>query len=129
MFFCFGLFGSHLLWIFCLPSFHICTDDAKYCKHGIDLLLLCDIGVLQLIIFQVKEFHEVRICSLQVIWGRFLLGVCCFKLFFARPRLFQVISGRFLLVVGFSSHFLLIVVHFWLFVAHCRSFQVVSCLL
>ena len=51
----------HLLPFFCLPSFRICIDDTKYCKHEIDLLLLCDIGA------QVEGFHEVRICFLQVV--------------------------------------------------------------
>ena len=82
----------HLLWFFCLPLFCICTDDTKYCKHGIDLLILCDIGPLQLIIFQVDELHEVRICSLQVVSGCFLLTVGCFMLFLSHSRLFQVAS-------------------------------------
>ena len=93
----------------------------KYCKHRIDLLLLCDNGALQLIIFQVERFHEVRICSLQVASGCSLLVVGCFRLFLIHGRLFhvvscllQVIPGCFLLVEGFRF-----------FLAHCRSFQVV----
>ena len=38
--------------------------------------------------------------------------------FLVRSRLFQAVSGRFLLVVGRSKSFF----------ARCRSFQVVSCL-
>ena len=59
-------------------------------------MLLCYIGAFQLIIFQVEGFHEVRICSLKVFSGCFLLVV-----------------GRFLFTVG----------RFRLFLAHCRSFH------
>ena len=38
---CFDFSVSH--------HFAICTDDTKYCKHGIDLLLLCEIGAIHLI--------------------------------------------------------------------------------
>ena len=91
---------------------HMCTDDTKYCKHGIDLLFVCDIGALQLIIFQVEGFHEVRICFLQVVSGRFLLTVGRFMSFFAHSRLFEAISCR-------SKSFL----------TFCGSFQVDSYLL
>ena len=47
MFFCFALFGSDISFDF--PF--ICTADTKYCNHGNDQLLLCDIGALTLIIF------------------------------------------------------------------------------
>ena len=53
--------------------------------------LLCDTEALQLIIFQVEGFHEVTICSLQVVIGRFLLVEGGFRPF---------VSGRFLVVVG-----------------------------
>ena len=82
----------HLLWFFCLPSFRICTDDTKCCKDGIHLLLLCEIGALQLIIFQVEGFHEVRICSLQFVSGRFLLVVGRSTSFLAHVRSFHVVS-------------------------------------
>ena len=79
----------------CLPSFCICTNSTKYCKHGIDLLLLCDIGVLQLIYFQVEGFHEVKICSFQAFSGHLLLVVGRFRSFFAHDRSFQVIYCLF----------------------------------
>ena len=77
---------------FCLPLFRICTDDTKYCKHGINLLLLCETGSLQLIIFEVKGFHELSICYLQVISGLFVFAVSCFKPFLGHSRLFEVVS-------------------------------------
>ena len=93
---CFFYFGRvffwHLLWFFCLPLFRICTDDTKYCKHGINLLLLCETGSLQLIIFEVKGFHELSICYLQVISGLFVFAVSCFKPFLGHSRLFEVVS-------------------------------------
>ena len=27
----------------CMANYTLVTNDTKYCKHGIDLLLLCDI--------------------------------------------------------------------------------------
>ena len=147
-FFYFGrVFFWHLLWFCCLPLFRICTDDTKYCKHGIDLLVLCETGSFQLIIFEVKGFHELSICYLQVISGLFVLAVGCFKPFLGHNRLFEVVScllwvisgcvfldvGRFKLILAFYRS--LQIVSCWLyvvsdhsrsFIAHFRSFQVVS---
>ena len=116
---------------YCLPSFHICADDTKYCKHGFFLLLLWDIEALQLIIFQVEGFLEVGFCSLQVVVGRFLLVVGGFRSFSARCRSFQVlfcslkaVSNRFVLIVG---RFSLVSGGFRSFRARCRSLRVVSC--
>ena len=109
---------------FGMPSFHISTNDTKYSKHGIDLLLLCDIGALQLIIFQVEGLHEVRICSFQIVSGYSLLVVGRFRSFLAHGRSFPVISCSLLVV---SGRFLFVVGHFRSFRAHCRLFQVVSC--
>ena len=75
-----------------MPSFHISTNDTKYCKHGIDLLLLCDIGALQLIIFQVEGLHEVRICSLQVVPDYSLFVVGHFTSFVVKGRSLHVVS-------------------------------------
>ena len=69
-----------------------------------------------MIIFQIKGFHKVRICSLQVVLSRFLLVIGRLRSFLARSNLFQVVSGRFLLVAG----------RFRLFLPRCRSFQIVS---
>ena len=73
-------------------STSICTGDTKYCKHGIYILLLCDIEALQLIMFQVMGFRDVKICLFQVVVGRFLLVVGSFRSFRAPCRSFQVIS-------------------------------------
>ena len=54
--------------------------------------------------------------SSQIISGRFLLVVGCFRSFLARCRLFQVVSVYFLVVSG----------HFRLFLARFRLFQIVS---
>ena len=82
----------------------------KHCKHGIDLLLLCDIGDLQLIFFQVEGLHENRMCSLKAVPGCSLLALGRFRSFLAHVgrfisflalcRLFHVVSVRFLLVKG-----------------------------
>ena len=99
---CFVLFW-YFQWFSCLSLFRICTDDTKYCKHGIDLLLFCDIGVFQLIIFQVEGFHEVRICSLQVVSCLYCMS---FQDVFYSQKLFQVVSCP--LSVVSPSHFLLV---------------------
>ena len=95
----------------------ICTDDTKYCNHGNDLLLRCDTGALQMIIFQVDGPHEFRVCSMQVVSGCPLLVVARFNSFLVHSRSLHVVS------------FLLKVVpnHFRLFLASCRLFQVISC--
>ena len=100
----------------CLPSFCICTNSTKYCKHGIDLLLLCNIGVLQLIYFQVEGFHEVKICSFQAFSGHLLLVVGRFRSFFAHDRSFQIIYCLFQVISGCFRSFL----------ARYRLLQVVS---
>ena len=69
---CFVLFWC-LFWFFCLPSLRVCVNDTKYCKQGIYKWLFCVNETLQLIIFQLEGFHEVRICLLQVVSGCFLL--------------------------------------------------------
>ena len=81
--------------------------------------LLCDTEALQLIIFQVEGFHEVTICSLQVVIGRFLLVEGGFKPF---------VSGRFLVVVGrfkslrvLVSTFCRFVVCFFKLLIHCNQ--------
>ena len=110
--------------------------NRKYCEHGIYLLLLCDIEALQLIIFQVEGFLEVRICSLQVVVGRFLQVEGGFRSFSAHCRSFQVvfcslkmvsnrlvpIVGRFSFVAGSFRSFR---ARFWLFLISYRSFEVV----
>ena len=72
---------------------NIGTREMIYC-------FFCDIGALQLIIFQIEGLHEVRICSVQVFSGCHLLVVGRFRSFLARCRSFQLVSDRFLLVVG-----------------------------
>ena len=131
MFFSFALLGFDICFYF--PF--ICTDDTKYCNHGNDLLLRCDTGALQMIIFQVDGPHEFRVCSMQVVSGcpllllqliliHFLRTVDRFMSFLFCSRLFQIISGCFLQIV--SSHFLLAAGRFLLVVGRFPSFQVVS---
>ena len=97
---------------FGMPSFHISTNDTKYCKHGIDLLLLCDIGALQ-----VEGPHEVRICSLQVVSDYSLFVVGHFRSFVVKGRSLHVVSCSLQVVPGCFRSFL----------APCRSFQVIFC--
>ena len=104
---------------FCLPSFRIQTNDTKFCKQGVYLLPLCIIETLQLIIFHVEWFNEVRICSLQVAAGRFLVVLDHIRSFLARCRPFHVISSSLLVFSVRCRSFL----------ALCRSFQVVPRLL
>ena len=59
--------------------------------NGSDLLLFCDIGALQLIIFQAEGFHEVRISSVQIVSGCPLLAVDRFRSFLAHSRLLHVV--------------------------------------
>ena len=88
MLFCFDSFRSDI----CFDFSFICTDDVKYYNHGNDLLLLWDIGALQLIIFQVDEVHEVRICSMQAVSGCPLLVVDLFRSFLDHIRTLHVVS-------------------------------------
>ena len=99
-----------VFWFFCQPSFHIYADDTKYCKQGIYLWLCCGIEALELIIFQVEWFSEVRICLLLFFVGCFVVVVCGFMVT-------QVVSSRFLHVAR----------RFRSFLARCRSSHVVSC--
>ena len=116
MFFSFALLGFDICFYF--PF--ICTDDTKYCNHGNDLLLRCDTGALQMIIFQVDGPHEFRVCSMQVVSGCPLLVVAHFNSFLAHSRSLYVVS--FLLKVVPNHFRLLLVDCFKSFLARCRSF-------
>ena len=96
---CFALFGSNICFDFSVCHYFACSQiTMRYCKHRIDLLLVSDIGALQLIIFRVEGLHA----------GRFRLSLACCR----------SLSGHFFLTVGL----------FILFLVHSRLFQVYSCL-
>ena len=88
MIFSFASFGSDI----CFDFSFICTHDTKYCNHRNDLMLFCDIGALQLLIFQIEGLHEVRICSVQVFSGCHLLVVDRFRSFLADSKSLHVVS-------------------------------------
>ena len=96
--------------------------------------------------FSRRGVHKVRICSLNVVVGCFLLVLdrfrlllvasCCFLLFEGRFRSFQarcssfqIVSGLFLLVVCRFRLSQVVFGRFFLVVARFKAFQVVSCLL
>ena len=74
-------------------------------------------------IFQVELVHAIRIGSFQVVVGRFLVVLGhsrCFTLFLARCRSFQVVSSLLMIVLDrFRS--------FQVFADRFRSFRVVPC--
>ena len=85
-----------------LPSFHICSDDTKYCKHRDYLLLLCDIEAFQLFFKQMGSMKIKSVCY-RMFWvfsGCFLIVIGFLRSFQFVSCLLQVMPSDFLLVLG-----------------------------